>query len=105
MYVIGINDYNLIKLIKIETNNDMLTVIKTIEYDITSVDEATVFPDIKIAKKFLEKIKNNVENIEFENENVFGQIFDKDNGFDKLSYAKELKLFELVPVLFNEDDV
>lgn len=106
MYVIGVSDNSLIKIIKLDTLfdwKDLLTVIKAIEYDVSLANQATIFPDIKRAKRTLEDIKNNVENIQFENNSLFGKIFDEDNGFNKLSYVKELKLFELLPILVEDE--
>lgn len=108
MYVIGVSDWRLIKIIKMDAlynGEDMWSEVKSIEYDTSLSDQATIFPDIEIAKETLEYIKNNAKNIQFTNNNFVAQVLDEDNGFDKMSYAKELKLFELVPVLFNEDDV
>lgn len=108
MYVIGVSDWRLIKIIKMDAlynGKDMWSEVKSIEYDTSLSDQATIFPDIEIAKETLEYIKNNTKNIQFTNNNFVAQVLDEDNGFDKMSYAKELKLFELVPVLFNEDDV
>lgn len=105
MYVIGVSDWRLIKIIKMDAlydGKDMWSEVRSIEYDTSLSDQATIFPDIEIAKETLEYIKSNAENIQFTNNNFVAQVLDEDNGFDKMSYAKELKLFELVPVLFND---
>lgn len=106
MYVIGVSDWRLIKIIKMDAlydGKDMRSDVKSIEYDTSLSDQATIFPDIERAKEILEYIKNNAENIQFTNNNFVAQVLDEDNGFDKMSYAKELKLFELVPVLINDE--
>lgn len=51
---------------------------------------------------YLEYIKSNAANIQFTNNNFVAQVLDEDAGFDKTVYAKELKLFELVPVLADD---
>lgn len=106
MYVIGIDDCRLIKVIRFDTLYDGKNIWqdpRSVEYD-ALLDEATIFNDHEQAKRILDCIKSNAEHITFNNNNIVGNILDKDGGFDKLSYAKELKLFELVPVLTDDEN-
>ena len=104
MYVIGVNDYSFINIIREEVlwdGKDTWSEIKVIGYDYL-LDGAKIFGSYEHASGVLEKIKNNVEAIRFQNASLIGDLIDKDNSFDKLSYVKELKIYELVPVLFND---
>ena len=64
----------------------------TYEYNLT---KATIFPDYEIAAKIVEEIKTRKNEIVFENDNIIGQILDKEHGkeFD----VDGLKVYELVP--------
>lgn len=118
MYVIGVSDWRLIKIIKMEAlydGKDMWSEVKSIEYDASLADQATIFSDIEKAKVILKYIKNNTENIQFTNNNSICQVLNEDsefdeisytkyNGFDKLSYVNDLKIFKLIPVLADYEN-
>lgn len=98
-YVIGTNELDFIKI----TNNllydgrKMWNEIKSVEYEI-SLDEATIIENYDEAKRVLEDIQNNTENIKFFNHDIIGEILDKEHSFDKISYSRGLKIYELMPV-------
>lgn len=98
-YVIGANELDFIKI----TNNllydgrRMWNEVKSVEYEIP-LDEATIIKNYDEAKRVIEDIQNNTENIKFFNHSIIGEILDREHSFDKVSYSKELKIYELMPV-------
>ena len=64
MYVIGIDDYRLIKVIRFDTLYDGKNIWQdpgSVEYD-ALLDEATIFNDHEQAKKILDYIKTEILN-------------------------------------------
>jgi hypothetical protein len=74
--------------------------IRDIEYD-APLDKATIINDYDRAEELLKEIKSNVENINFSNNSIIGEILDRENSFDKVDYSKELKIYELLPVAYE----
>lgn len=104
LYVIGVNEYDFIKVggIMVPSNskeyiglNDYIT---NVYYEV-SVEQASKYFSWQDAENHLIQIKQNIENIQFNNDNVIGNVIDKENGFDKFSYANSLKIYNLVPKL------
>lgn len=98
MYAIGVNGWDFVNIKSrtmmawesCKTWNEVEKVI----YE-CNLSEATIFPDYEIADKIVEEIKKRKNEILFENNNIIGQIFDKEKGkeFD----VDALKVYELVP--------
>lgn len=105
MYLIGINDFDFIKITHQSTMCDgkhIWNEVRNLEYE-TPLHEATIIPNYESAEKLLKEIQDNVEKIKVSNNNIIGEILDKDNGFDKTKYVKELKIYELIPTLVDKD--
>ena len=66
------------------------------------IEEATIINSHDEAKKIVNEIKNRINEIEFDNISIIGQLIDEDRGFDKVDYAKELRIFRLVPTLVED---
>lgn len=99
MYIIGKNDYEFIKITHSKPmydGNKIWSEISKIEYD-TPLHEATIISDKESAKKLLAQIKEKYESIEFRNSSIIEEILDKQKGFDKSKYVKELKIYVLLP--------
>ena len=100
-YVIGKTDYNFIQ-IKFSTMWDGMSKlwdeIDRVRYD-CSLEEATVINGCNEAKEILSEIQNRISEIDFDNISIIGQIIDNEEKFNKVEYAKKLKIFELVPTL------
>jgi hypothetical protein len=45
----------------------------------------------------LNEIQNRIAEIGFDNISIIGQVIDNEKGFNKVEYAKKLKIFKLVP--------
>lgn len=104
MYVIGRNDFEFIKITYIETLYDGRKVwreVKNLEYEVP-LDKATIINNYDKAEELLKEIQGNVKNINFSNNNIIADILDKEHSFDKVCYSKELKIYELMPVVVNE---
>lgn len=56
----------------------------------------------EVVNNYGEHRQTREKSIVFPNGWVVAQVLDEDAGFDKTVYAKELKLFELVPVLADD---
>lgn len=100
MYAIGITDYDFIKVVRSDTLYDGLKIwseVRDVEYG-ANLAESTVFVDLEVAEKILQEIQSNVEEIQFSNNDVIGEVIDKES-FDKVAYSRELKIYELVPTL------
>jgi hypothetical protein len=65
--------------------------VNGLEYE-APLDEATIVKDYDEAERLLGEIQENVENINFSNNNIIADILDKEHSFDKVSYSKELKI-------------
>lgn len=100
MYVIGRTDYDFIKVARTDAmydGHELWNEVHKVEYE-ANLANATIIPDLEVAKQLIEDIQSNVEYIEFTNNSVVGEILDKES-FDKVSYSKQLKLYEVVPRL------
>ena len=100
MYVLGKSDYDFIKITRNNTlydGHNLWNEVRSLEYG-APLYQATITPNYEDAQKLLEEIQNNVEKIKFANDNIIGEIIDKENSFDKVAYAKELKIYELIPM-------
>ena len=98
MYVIGLNEWNFLK-IKLRTMMLWETCktwneLEKIHYE-CDLNTATVLPNYKNVENLLEEIKNRKNEIVFENNNIIGQIIDRKNGY-RIN-VDELKIYELVP--------
>lgn len=103
MYVIGRNDFYFIKITHNNTLYDGINIwseIRSLEYNAT-LDKATIINDYDKAEELLKEIQDNVENIDFSNYSIIGEILDREHSFDKVGYSKELKIYELVPVAYE----
>lgn len=103
MYVLGRNDYDFIKVTYSATLYDGQKIwneVRNLEYE-TPLHKATIIPNYEDAEKLLEEIQSNVENIKFTNNSIIGEILDKEHSFDKNNYTKELKIYELMPVVVD----
>ena len=104
MYVIGVSDWNFIKIVNrplIMTELKVELVITSLKYE-ADLNDATIIRDLDEAKDILKEIQGNVKNIEFKNNSVLGEIYDKENKFDKEEYVKKLKIYELNLVLIED---
>ena len=104
MYVIGKNDFEFINITNVKTLYDgrnMWNKVNGLEYE-APLDKATIVKDYDEAERLLGEIQENVENINFSNNDIIADILDKEHSFDKVSYSKELKIYELMPVVVNE---
>lgn len=104
MYVIGLTEYNFVK-IKIEQRYSLERiepVVMAVLYDM-NLEEATLFYDYNKADGILNQIRERKDEISFSNCSVCGQILDKHNGY-KLN-VNDLKIFELVPMEYIDEDV
>lgn len=105
MYAIGTDEFSFIKIVEKATMYDGRKIwgeVKGLEYE-TPLHKATVMPNYEDAEKLLNEIQNNAEKIKFENNNIIGQIIDKENSFDKVAYSKKLEIYELLPVKANSE--
>ena len=103
MYVIGKSNNEFIKITHNATMYDgrkMLNEIQNCEHG-SQLSDATIITDYEKAKTILDEIQNNIENIQFTNSSAIGEILDRENSFDKITYSKELKIYELVPIVVN----
>lgn len=98
MYVIGLNEWDFIKVelktMMIWETCKICNEVKKVTYE-CNLTKATIFPDYELATKIVEAIKTRKDEIQFENDNIIGQILDKEHGkeFD----VDKLKVYELVP--------
>ena len=103
MYVIGVNEWDFVNIKSrtmmtwesCKTWNEVEKV--TYEYNLA---KATILPDYELATKIVEEIRTRKDEIKFVNDNIIGQILDKENGikFD----VDKLKVYELVPTECKE---
>lgn len=103
-YVIGKTNYNFIQ-IKFNTMWDGMSKlwneIGKVTYD-CSLEEATVINGYNEAKEILNEIQNRISEINFNNISIIDQIIDNEKEFNKVEYAKKLKIFKLVPTLVED---
>ena len=104
MYVIGKSDYEFIKISHSAPMYDgrkTWNEIQQIECE-APLSNATIIGDYEHAEEILNAIRFNIENIDVVNYSVIGEILDREKNFDKIAYSKELKIYELVPMLVTE---
>ena len=98
MYVIGMNEWD---FLNIKTRTMMTwkscktwNEVEKVIYE-CNLCKATIFPDYENAAKIVEEIKKRKTEIQFENDNILGQILDDEKGkeFD----VDALKIYELIP--------
>lgn len=98
MYVIGVNEWDFVNIksrtMMIWESCKTWNEVEKVTYE-CNLSKATIFPDYELATKIVEEIKARKNEIVFENENIIGQILDKEKGkeFD----VDGLKVYELVP--------
>lgn len=106
-YVIGRADCTSFIQVKYVTRIDTRTLrmwgeIEKVFYN-CPLQEATIINiSYDKAKEVLNEIKNRISEIDFSNNLIIDQIIDKKNGFDKTTYAEELKIYNLVPTLMED---
>ena len=103
MYVIGVNEWDFVNI----KSRTMMTwesckvwnEVERVTYE-CNLTKATIFPDYELATKIVEEIKTRKDEIKFENDNIIGQILDKEHGkeFD----VDKLKVYELIPTECTE---
>lgn len=100
-YVIGKSKCNFIQ-IKLRSMLDYMyniyDEIDKVVYD-CNLEEATIINDYDEAKEILDEIQSRIAEIDFDNISIIGQIIDNEKEFNKVEYAKKLKIFKLVPTL------
>lgn len=103
-YVIGKADYNFVE-IEFQTLWDGMgkvwTEIHKVLYD-CDIEDATIINSYDDAKKILNDIQSRISEIDFSNISIIGQLIDDEHGFSKDDYAKQLKIFRLVPTLVED---
>ena len=103
-YVIGETDYSFaqIKFCTMWNGGGKLwNEIEKVSYD-CFFEEATIINSYDEAKKILNEIQNRISEIDFSNISILGQIIDEEKEFDKVSYAKKLKIYRLIPTLVED---
>lgn len=103
MYVIGINEWDFINI----KSRPMMTCedcrvwneVEKVTYE-CNLPKATIFPDYELATKIVEEIKSRKNEIKFENDNIIGQILDKEH--EKEFDVYKLKVYELIPTECTE---
>lgn len=68
-------------------------------------EDATIFRSLDKVQETFNEIQNGIDEIDFENITILGNLIDKDEGFDKVDYAQQLKIYELVPQLVNKEKI
>lgn len=104
MYVIGKTNKNFIRIKMRSMLDDMYNIydeIYHVVYD-CRLEEATIVDDYDEAKQILDEIQNRIDEIDFSNICFVGQLIDEEDGFNKVDYANELKIFQLIPTLVND---
>lgn len=94
MYVIGTNSENFLDIERTYTGSDaddMWSGIVKVTHQ-CDLCKATVFPCYGVAKNAVEEIKERQNDIYFENDDIFGSIFEKEK-FD----LSNLKVYKLIP--------
>lgn len=106
-YVIGREGYNsfirIEYIVRMNTRTlEMRREIEKVFYD-CPIKEATIInTSYDEAKEVLNEIQNRISEIDFSNDLIIDHIIDKKKGFDKTTYAKELKIYNLVPTLVKD---
>lgn len=103
-YVIGETNYDFIQIKSCtmwDGHGKMWNAIHKVSYD-CCLEEATIINSHEKAKKILNEIQNRVDEIDFSNISIIGEILDEGSEFDKTDYVKKLKIFRLVPILVED---
>ena len=103
MYVIGVNQWDFVN-IKARTmmtweSCNVWNEVERVTYE-CNLTKATIFSDYELATKIVEEIKTRKDEIKFENDNIIGQILDKEHGKEFDGY--KLKGYELIPTECTE---
>lgn len=104
MYVIGKTNKNFIRIKMRSMLDDMYNIyneICRVVYN-CDVENATLINDYDEAKEILDEIRTRIDEINFYNINIVDQVVDEENGFNKVDYAKELKIFQLIPTCVKD---
>ena len=105
MYVIGKkeNEFigNVLRDTMMDEYHNLYSKIHHLEYNCL-LQNAEIYINYKDAEKELQEIKEHGKNISIRNNDLFGSIIDKKNNFDKEEYFKQLKIFELKPILVED---
>ena len=100
-YVIGTNlDYIKVYSANLVSKEEEKEVVFKVEHGLNLAENPTIFNDKELANQTLKNIIENKENINFENKNVFGKVFDGD-AID----VSKLKVFKMFLFDANEDVV
>ena len=103
MYVIGVNEWDFVniksRIMMTWESCKVWNEVERVAYE-CNLTKATIFPDYELAIKIVEEIKIRKDEIKFENDNIIGQILDKEHGkeFD----VDKLKVYELIPTECTE---
>ena len=103
MYVIGVNEWDFVSIksraMMTCESCKVLNEVEIVTYE-CNLYKATIFPDYELATKIVDEIKARKDEIIFENDNIIGQILDKEHGkeFD----VDKLKVYELIPTECTE---
>ena len=103
-YVIGITDFDFIQIKSYtmwDGNGKLWDEIHKVSYD-CMIEDATIINSYDEAKEIVDEIQNRISEIEFSNISIIGQLLDEEREFNKVDYAKELKIFRLVPMLVED---
>lgn len=103
-YVIGKTDYNFIQIkfcTMLDSDFKMWDEVEKVFYD-CFFEEATIINGYDEAKEILNEIQNRISEIDFSNISILGQIIDEEKEFDKVNYAKKLKIYRLIPTLVED---
>lgn len=97
MYVIGINENDFIKIHSnpIYKYSEISMCVSMVEYN-AILTKATFLPSYESASNMLTFIKDNVDDLKFENKNLLDSIIEK-SSFNKYEYITQLKIFRLNP--------
>lgn len=97
-------DYDFIKVARTDAmydGHELWNEVHKVEYE-ANLANAAIISDLEVAKRLIEDIQSNVEYIEFTNNSVVGEILGKES-FDKVAYVRDLKIYELVPILVQKE--
>ena len=100
-YVIGTNmSYIRVHSANMVSDREVKEVVFKVEHGLNLAENPTIFNDKELANQTLKNIIENKEDINFENKNVFGKVFDG----DAIDLSK-LKVFKMFLFDANEDIV
>lgn len=105
MYVIGKNENEFIGNVLRDTMMDechnLYSKIRFLEYN-CFLQNAEIYLNYKDAEEELQEFKEYGRSISVRNNDLFGNIIDEKNDFDKEEYFKQLRIFELKPILVKD---